>query len=255
MVARGALVAAGSLLAVVAFVSATTIGFEGNLGDDYDFYSDVGARWLATGSYYLPYQFEPHDFINMGDNLYPPSALPLFIGAEILPALVWWAIPVGVLLYTIASWRPGRWSVAAMLLLLAWPRAHGAFLWGNTDMWMAAGVAAGLRWGWPAVALTLKPSLVFFVVAGARRRSFWLAAIGLAAFTAWTLPMWLDYLTVMRNTRLPLEYSVRSIPLLLVPLIAWMASVERRPRSFTRLVGLAVPHRSAEAIPVRASQG
>jgi hypothetical protein len=255
MVSRGALVAAGSLLAMVAFVSATTIGVEGNLGDDHDFYSDVGARWLATGLYYLPYQFEPHDFLNMGDNLYPPSALPLFIGAAVLPAVVWWAIPVGVLVFAIFSWRPGRWSIAAMLLLLAWPRAHGAFLWGNTDMWMAAGVAAGLRWGWPAIALTLKPSLALFALFGVRRRSFWLAGIAIAAFAAWTLPMWLDYLTVMRNTRLPLDYSLRSIPLLLVPVTAWLASADRPARPFTRLIELVGARRPLRPIPVRTSQG
>jgi hypothetical protein len=243
------------LWAVVAFVSATTIVSGGNLGDDYDFYSDVGARWLATGAYYLPYQFEPHDFINMGDNLYPPSALPLFIGAEVLPAAVWWAVPVGVLLYTIVSWRPGRWAAAAILLLLAWPRAHGAFLWGNTDMWMAAGVAAGLRWGWPALALTLKPSLVCFALVGSRRRSFWLGAAVLIAFAALTLPMWLDYLTVMRNTRLPLDYSLRSIPLLLVPLVAWLGWADR-PGLASRLnIELAGLRRTAKPNPVTVAQG
>jgi hypothetical protein len=227
VLASAAVVAAGSLLAVLAFVSFTTIVGEGNFGDDYDFYSDIGARWLAGVPYYLPSQFDPHDFINMGDNLYPPSALPLFVGSAVLPPIVWWAVPIAVLAYAIVGWRPGPWTVAAMLLLLAWPRAHGSFLWGNTDMWMAAGVAAGLRWGWPAVALTLKPSLAFFALAGVRRRSFWLAALAMAAFVALTLPMWLDYIAVMRNTRLPLDYSVRSIPLLLVPLCAWFARPDR----------------------------
>ncbi len=195
-----AVVAAGSLLAVVAFVSVTTIGFAGNIGDDYDFYSDIGARWLAGVPYYLPYQLDPHDFINMGDNLYPPSALPLFVGAAVLPPIVWWIVPIGVLAYVMVRWRPGLWAVAAMLFLLAWPRAHGSFLWGNTDMWMAAGVAAGLRWGWPAMVLTIKPSLALFAIVGYRRRSFWLAALVLIAFAASTLPMWADYITVIRNT-------------------------------------------------------
>ena len=239
ILARGAVVAAGSLLAVVAFVSVTTIGFAGNIGDDYDFYSDIGARWLAGVPYYLPYQFDPHEFINMGDNLYPPSALPLFVGAAVLPPIVWWVVPVGVLAYVIVGWRPGPWAVAAMLFLLAWPRAHGAFLWGNTDMWMAAGVAAGLRWGWPAIALTLKPSLVVFALVGGSRRSFWLAALVMVAFAALTLPMWIDYLTVIRNTRLPLDYSLRSIPLLLLPLIA-LARLARP----TAAAGPTTDHRS-----------
>jgi hypothetical protein len=143
-----------------------------------------------------------------------------------------------------------------MFLLLAWPRAHGAFLWGNTDMWMAASVAAGLRWGWPALALTLKPSLALFALVGTRRRSFWLGAIVLAAFAIWTLPMWLDYFTVMRNTRLSLDYSWRSIPLLLIPLIPWLARADR-PRRVDRrhLIVIPVPRRPARQVPAQASQG
>ena len=126
-----------------------------------------------------------------------------------------------------------------MLFLLVSPRAHRAFLWGNTDMWMAAGVAAGLRWGWPALVLTLKPSLVFFALVGGSRRSFWLAALVMVAFVVLTLPMWIDYLTVIRNTRLPLDYSLRSIPLLLLPLVAWLGMA--RP---TAAAGPTTDHRS-----------
>ena len=173
ILARGAVVAAGSLLAVVAFVSVTTIGFAGNIGDDYDFYSDIGARWLAGVPYYLPYQLDPHDFINMGDNLYPPSALPLFVGAAVLPPIVWWVVPIGVLAYVMRRWRPGPWAVAAMLFLLAWPRAHGCLPvgqhrhvdGGRRRRWLAVGlachrpdaqaVAGGLRPGRRAPSLVL----------------------------------------------------------------------------------------------------
>ena len=33
---------------------------------------------------------------------------------------------------------------------------------GNTDMWVAAAIAAGVRWAWPSVLLTFKPSLAFY---------------------------------------------------------------------------------------------
>jgi hypothetical protein len=240
---------------MVTFVSFSTIDLAGHIGDDYDFYSDIGARWLAGVPYYLPYQFDPHVFINMGDNLYPPSALPLFVGAAVLPPVIWWVVPIGVLVYVIVGWRPGPWTVAAMLLILVWPRAHGAFLWGNTDMWMAAGVAAGLRWGWPALALTLKPSLVVFALVGARRRSFWLGVLVLALFVASTLPLWFDYITVIRNTRLPLDYSVLSIPLLLLPLIAWLGGADRPPlRIGQRIIDRAGPHRPEWRTQAPASQ-
>ena len=68
--------------------------------------------------------------------------------------------------------------------------------------------------------------------------------------------MWIDYLTVIRNTRLPLDYSLRSIPLLLLPLIAWLGGPDRPPlRVRRRIIGLAGLHRPERLTPAPASQG
>lgn len=212
-----ALVGAGSLLAIVAVWAVSVAEF----GIDFAFYRDVGLRWLADGSYYRPHQLAgPYDVALMVDVLYPPSALVLFVPFAVLPAVLWWAVPLAVTGYTIASWRPGPWAIAGMLLLLAWPRAFSAFLYGNTDMWMMAGVAAGLRWGWPAALVTLKPTLAPFALVGIRHRSWWVAVAVGVVFVALTFPLWLDYVTAMRNLRADIGYSLGSIPLLLVPVVA-----------------------------------
>ena len=107
-----------------------------------------------------------------------------------------------------------------MLLLLAWPRAIGAYLFGNTDVLAVAAVAGGLRWGWPVLLLAIKPTLLPFALVGIRHRSFWLAAAAFAAASLLMLPMWFDYLVVLRNLSIGGAYSLGSVPLLLVPVVA-----------------------------------
>ena len=117
-----------------------------------------------------------------------------------------------------------------MLLLLCWPRAHAAFLFGNTDMWAMAGVAAGLLWGWPAFLLLLKPTFAPLAIIGigSRRRTGWFALVILAAASLAMLPLWLDYVMVIRNVRIGLDYALASVPLVVIPIVAWYA---RRGRS------------------------
>ncbi len=193
-------------------------------GYDFRYYQGVGARWLADGTYYWPHQLAgPYDFTINVDNLYPPTTLPLFVAAAIAPFLLWWVVPAAIIGSVLRSWRPGRWAVAAMLVVFCWPKTHLAWIYGSTDIWAAAAVAAGLRWGWPAAFVVLKPTLAPFALVGVRRRSWWVAAGALVLVSAALLPLWLDYVTAMRNLRLSPLYSLESIPLLLIPLIAWWA--------------------------------
>jgi hypothetical protein len=220
---------AGVVLVVVSWVNLTMVMGAGGLGVDYLYYAGIGQRFLDTGAYYCPHQLAgPYDITLMHDVLYPPSALVLFVPAAVLPAPLWWIVPIGVTVYVVAGWRPSAWGVAGMLLLLSWPRANGAFLFGNTDMWAMAGVAAGLRWGWPAVFLLIKPTFAPFALVGIRHRSWWLVLAGMAVFGLLTLPLWLDYLTAMTNIRVPSDYSLGSIPLLLVPVVAWVTRLRSR---------------------------
>lgn len=160
----------------------------------------------------------------MRDNIYPPNALLLFVPFTIAPAFLWWLIPTLILGYALLRWRPNAWGWAGIALVVLWPRKLGAVLFGNTDMWMAAFIAAGLLWGWPAVLLIIKPTLAPLALVGVRHHSWWFAA-GLAlVLLVLTLPLWLDYITALRNARgLGWDYSLGSLPLVLAPLIAWLA--------------------------------
>ena len=144
---------------------------------DYYFYRDLGARWLADGQWYLPHQLEGEFvFQQMVDNLYPPLALLLFVPTALLPPVLWWAVPIGLLAYALYRWRPSPWAWAAIAILMIWPRSIGAFLYGNSDIWVMTAVTGGLLVGWPLVLILLKPSFAPLLLLRARDRSLWIAA-------------------------------------------------------------------------------
>jgi hypothetical protein len=167
----------------------------------------------------------------MVDVLYPPNVLFLFVPFVFLPAVLWWAIPIGVLVYVVNCWSPAPWAWLAMALLLAYPASIFPYLVGNTTIWAAAALAAGLRWGWPAVFVALKPSLAPFALLTVRRRSFWLAAVVFGVVSLAMLPLWLDYVTALRNLSVSADYSLHSIPLMLIPVVAWLGRSSHRHSS------------------------
>lgn len=227
-VLKAALIVVAAVFAIEVAIGVSVIGGAGDVGVDFRFYRDAAARWLADGTFYLPHQLEgPYSVTTLVDVLYPPNALFLFVPFTVLPAVLWWLIPAAVLGYLIWTWRPPMWAVIVMIVLLMPVRAFGAFLWGNTDMWIAAAVAGGLRWGWPAALIAIKPSVFPFLLVGVRRRSFWVAGaiLGVASLALW--PLWPVYVTAIRNMELRPDYSLGSVTLLLVPIVAWFA--RRRP--------------------------
>ena len=210
------------------------------IGIDFEFYRGVGQRFLDTGAFYWPHQlsgpYDVHllDASGFGDVLYPPTALALFVPFAVLPAVLWWIVPVALSAYSVWRLQPATWAWMVMFGLLAWPRAIGAYLFGNTDIWMAAILAAGLVWGWPLVLLIMKPTFLPLALLGVRRRAWWVAVTILAATSLLMLPLWIDYITSVLNMRsMSLAYSLGSIPLLSVPVVAWIA---RRERSDERRV-------------------
>ena len=194
-----------------------------SLGMDYRFYRDIGLRWLTDGVYYRPYQLAgPYAFTNMLDVLYPPQALLLFAPFAYLPAPLWWAVPLGVTAAALWGLRPRAWAWVVMLLLLAWPRAIGAYLFGNSDIWVMATIAAGARWGWPAALLVLKPTALPFMLPAIRRRSFWIALGILAGSVVVMAPLMAQYVTAMRNLTIDRGYALGSLALYLVPIVAYV---------------------------------
>ncbi len=207
----------GGLVLTELVIQLQTAG--GDVGQDFRFYRAAGERWVASGALYLPHQLAgPYELALMVDMLYPPVALLLFVPMSVLPSIVavfvWWGIPAAVIG---ATTRRHAW---VWLVVLLWPRAMGAFVYGNTDMWAAASVAAGLRWGWPAALLLLKPVFAPLAVVGMSRRSLWLAIGFLALSVVVAAPLWLDYVASMQNMRgLELGYSLPAVPLIVAPML------------------------------------
>jgi hypothetical protein len=199
----------------------------GSIGIDYVFYRDVGAGWLADGTYYRPHQLtgQPYHLRINESVVYPPAALLLFVPLVWTPAIVWWAVPLGALAYVLWGFRLSRWGWLVVAVLCLWPRLQSSVLYGNTDMWVAAGVAAGIRWGWPAALIALKPVFLPLALVGIRHWSTW--ALG-AALLVVSLPLLPAYITVMRTVRFSPDYSVGSIVFAVLPLVAWALADRRR---------------------------
>jgi hypothetical protein len=205
----------------------------GVLGVDHAMFMDFGRRWLDSGTIYLPYQLTGPYLYDIGSGtmdvatmpaLYPPIVGPVFAVWRVLPAVLWWAIPLAVLGYAVVHWRPSVWAWPIMLATLIWPNTADAIWAGSSTLWIVAGVAGGLLWGWPAAIIAFKPSFAPFILIGIRRRSWWIAVCLLAVLALTMLPEWLRYVTVLGNLDSPgIVYSFGDLPLLLVPLIAWVA--------------------------------
>jgi hypothetical protein len=165
--------------------------------------------------------------------LYPPIVGPVFAIWRLLPAVLWWAIPIAIVAYAIVRWRPALWAWPVMLATLIWPNTADSLWAGSSNLWIVAGVAGGLIWGWPAAVVAFKPSLAPFLLIGVRRRSWWIAVAVVAVLSLAMLSEWLRYLTVLQNLESPgAVYSLGDLPLLLVPVIAWAA--RRRPAELSR---------------------
>lgn len=188
-------------------------------------------RWASTGSMYLetqltgPYParaFNP-DLTTL-PSLYPPPAVLLFAPFRILPAILWWLVPLAAIAWSIARSRPRPWAWLLIALALAWPNTSATLIAGNTAMWVAAAVAAGLYLGWPAVLVFLKPSFAPFAFAGflGRRRAFNAAMVGLAGVAVLFVAQWPRYVAALLNADVGPLYSAGDAPLVTLPLIAWL---------------------------------
>jgi hypothetical protein len=189
---------------------------------DYRMYMDATSGWLAGAPFYPTDQLAGPNPITLGDVLYPPVALWLFVPFTFLPAAMWWGVPLGLTIWAIWRLRPGPLMWPLMALCLAWPETIIKITQGNPVMWVVAAEALGMVTVGPAVFALMKPSLWPFALWGARRRRWWAF---LAVFAIMCLPfgaMWADWLAAVGNSTGggPL-YSILEAPLMVIPLIAW----------------------------------
>jgi predicted DCC family thiol-disulfide oxidoreductase YuxK len=75
--------------------------------------------------------------------------------------------------------------------------------------------------------MALKPSLFPLAFVGARRRTWWLAAALLAIAAIPFGSLWIDWFNVVRHSPGDLAYSLLALPLVLLPLIAWLGRSDR----------------------------
>lgn len=207
------------------------LALPGSLGVDFHQVLDHTRRWLAGGNYYLDRQLHGPYPWQGGESLYPPPLAVLVAPFAILPELIWWAIPLGLMVYSLLRSRPAAWGLAIIALAIWYPRTEEIILYGNPSMWVAGAVAAGTVWGWPALLVLLKPTLAPLALLGATRRSWWVGLVIAGAFSLALMPMWADYAKAISGAsqawNVSWEYSVRDLPLVLVPVVGWLAGRHR----------------------------
>ena len=203
------------------------------VGADLTLYVEATRRWLAGGSFYPDHQLAGPYQITDGDILYPPTSIPLFMAFLVLPKFLFWVIPAMAVVWVVVRYRPAPWTWPLMALCLAYIPTTVKIVHFNPFMWAAAAVALGLVYGWPSLFVLIKPSLAPFALVGVRHRSWWIGLAVLGAYAVLFAPMWGDYLTVLRNSRNDqgLLYSLSDVPLLLVPIIAYLGRTRFRARA------------------------
>jgi hypothetical protein len=223
--------------AAVPFWQARMLALHDATAIDYHSFVSYGRTWLAGEGFYRAYQLAgPYPFHDptlvasslTSPNYYPPPFALVCALLTVLPALLWWALPIGAVGYCLASWRPAAWTWPLLALILFWPATSVAVIVGGSTMWVTALVALGLRFRWPAVLILLKPSFLPLALIGIRHRSWWIGLAVLGAVSLALLPMWPQWITAMRNAvGSPPLYSALDLPLVLAPALAWFTRSRR----------------------------
>ncbi len=182
-------------LAILAIVTQLVIGFAylnwggTDWGGDLRGYLDATRSWLNGDGFYLPRQLQGPYPTELGDVLYPPTALYFLLPFTVLPPQLWWVLAIGLLGYLVWAWRPRMWAVALMLVCLAFPNQAIVYFRGAPVIVITALVAAALRWKWPGALILLKPSILPFALIGIRTRGWWITAGLLVILTLPLLPL------------------------------------------------------------------
>jgi hypothetical protein len=124
--------------------------------------------------------------------------------------------------------RPTLWGWVGIVGLLAWsPWSFLVYQSGTPTIWFAAIMALATRWPWVAAFVLVKPTLAPIALLGILDRRWWWVAIGIGLLALASLPLTIDWIRVVLNARGPLAglgYSFENVPVLLIPLVAWLFS-------------------------------
>ena len=252
-IAFGVAVCAGGF-AVAEAVFIVPIMHYAPVAGDLALYLDATRRWIAGGPFYPPDQLAGPYLVYNGAHaiLYPPTAILLFAPFLVLPVFLWWAIPVSIVGWAIVRHRPSPVGWALVALGVADPLLWSGIQTGNPGLWVMAAVALGTHYGWPAVAVFIKPSVFPFALIGVRGRAWWIAFAAGLLLSLPFLPMFPDWIASMVNARGPrsgLLYSSLDVLGLSIPVVAWVFG-ERRPAWIARLLAV-IPRLAADGPAAR----
>jgi len=234
------LVVTGSLLLITAgwWISVPIFQsgwLERSFAVDYGIYMDAVDRWMADGTWYPDRQLHGPYTIELGDVLYPPVLLYLLLPFRYLGPYLWTVIPAAILAAIVIRHRPALWGWLLIAICLAWPVSIAKFIFANPVIWAAAAVALATLFRWPSALLVVKPTVIPFALIGIRDRRWWLCIAVLALLSVPFLTDTLRYPQVLLDAQTnPIDgrggplYSLQEYPLLLIPLLAWIAR-EGRP--------------------------
>jgi hypothetical protein len=115
----GCLVIAGTSGVIAAHIFALHLDWF-TTSPDWSVCVDAAQRWLATGAFFLPRQLNgPYQQL-LGDVLYPPTGLYLFVPFSFLPRLAWFIAPLAIVAASLWRLRPTPWGWAAIGVLFIW---------------------------------------------------------------------------------------------------------------------------------------
>ncbi len=163
--------------------------------------------------------------VEYGAILYPPTTILLFAPFLVLPAFLWWAIPISITTAVVVRHRPSLWGWAIIAVLVADRNFWVGIVSANPGWWTLAALSLGTLYGWPAALVLLKPSLFPFAFWGIRRRYWWLALFAGLLFSLPFAPLFPDWIASMVNARGPNSGPLYSfapgIETLFIPVVAW----------------------------------
>ena len=207
----------------LAIVVPRAVSLREPLGVDFHQYLDHARRFLETGSFYLEHQLHGPYVIELGDPLYPPAILYLLVPFLVIPQILWWVTPLGLIGALVMTSRPKPWAWPVLALIVADPRTIEVVIYGNPAMWIGAAVAGALLWSWPGALVLLKPSLAPFALIGIRSRGWWLALAVGVVLSAPLVGLYLQFVRVLLDSNGSWSYSLPDVPFVALPLVAWLA--------------------------------
>jgi hypothetical protein len=231
------------------------MGWDRTIGADLTYYANLARMLFTTGQWFPDKELHgPWLILQSGplDVLYPPAVAWIFAPFIWLPVGVLLAFVIGVNLWLIREWRSAPWTWPLMALCVLWPLTLLKGIGGTSSLFVMVALGLGLRYRWPSVFILLKPSLFPFALLGIRSKWWW---VGLALLGLMSLPFLREtllYPQVILDSRNPdgALYSLTDLPMMAIPIIAWLGQTRRRPSAINRpLVGRRLSERASRPQP------